>query len=179
MAEGGGAAVDVDLVVGDAEVAHRDHRDAGEGLVDLEEVDLAGVPAGLRERLGDRADRGGGELGRLVGVGGVAHDRGATGLRPSLSATLWRVRTSAAAPSEIDEALAAVIVPSLAKAGFSVGIFAGVALGGLLVGVDDRVGALAAGDLDRDDLPRRTSPAPALPGRGSARRSHNRPAPRG
>jgi hypothetical protein len=70
-----------------------------------------------------------------VGVGGVATTR-ATGLMPSRSATLWRVSTSAAAPSEIDEALAAVIVPSLAKAGLEVGIFRGVALGGLLVLVD-------------------------------------------
>ena len=43
----------------------------------------------------------------------------ATGLRPSRSATLNLVITIAAAPSEIDEALAAVIVPSLAKAGRS------------------------------------------------------------
>src|ERR1044072_1533200 len=67
---------DVDLVVGDAEVAHRDHRDAGEGFVDFVKIDLAGVPAGLGQRLGHRADRGGGELGGLVGVGGVAHHPG-------------------------------------------------------------------------------------------------------
>ncbi len=38
--------------------------------------------------------------------------------------------TSAAAPSEIDEELAAVTVPSLRKAGFSVGIFSRLALKG-------------------------------------------------
>ena len=38
--------------------------------------------------------------------------------------------TSAAAPSEMDEALAAVIVPSGAKAGFNVGILDGSALSG-------------------------------------------------
>ena len=41
-----------------------------------------------------------------------------------------RIITRAAAPSEIDEALAAVMVPSLAKAGRRVGILAGSALPG-------------------------------------------------
>ena len=40
MAERAGAAVHVDLVVRQAEVAHRRHGDDGEGLVDLEEVDV-------------------------------------------------------------------------------------------------------------------------------------------
>src|SRR5688500_12829285 len=40
MTERGRAAMDVDPVARDAEVAHRDHRNAGEGLVDLEEVDV-------------------------------------------------------------------------------------------------------------------------------------------
>ena len=47
---------------------------------------------------------------------------------PCAAATLARVITKAAAPSEMDEALAAVIVPSLAKAGLSEGIFSGFAL---------------------------------------------------
>src|SRR5436305_13971192 len=46
-AERGGAAMDVDLVVRDAEIVHRDHRDAGEGLVDLIAIDLGRRPAGL------------------------------------------------------------------------------------------------------------------------------------
>ncbi|MNV78687.1 hypothetical protein D3C71_1721920 [compost metagenome] len=50
--------------------------------------------------------------------------------RPSFSALERVVSTSAAAPSEMDEALAAVTVPSLAKAGFSVGILAGSAFSG-------------------------------------------------
>ena len=82
-----------------------------------------------------RADRGGGEFRRLVRVGGVATIR-ATGLRPSLSATLWRVSTSAAAPSLIDEEFAAVIVPSLANAGLQLRDLLGIALGRLLVVVD-------------------------------------------
>jgi hypothetical protein len=54
----------------------------------------------------------------------------ATGLRPELRAVEARIMTSAAAPSEIDEELAAVTVPSLRKAGFSVGIFSSCALKG-------------------------------------------------
>lgn len=46
VAQSGGAAVDVDLGVGDAEVVHGDHADAGEGLVDLVEVDVGRLPAG-------------------------------------------------------------------------------------------------------------------------------------
>src|SRR5690606_2349185 len=54
----------------------------------------------------------------------------ATTFRPSFSATEARVITRAAAPSLIEEALAAVIAPSLAKAGFRLGIFAGSAFRG-------------------------------------------------
>ena len=92
------AAVDVDLVVGDAEVAHRDHRDAGEGLVDLVEIDVGDAPAGLLQHL------------VIAPTGAVVNLAGswawaawptmrATGFRPRRSATLWRVMTSAAAPS--------------------------------------------------------------------------------
>ena len=50
-------------------------------------------------------------------------------LTPSFSAVDARISTMAAAPSEIDEELAAVTVPSFLKAGFRVGIFSGMALG--------------------------------------------------
>ncbi len=50
--------------------------------------------------------------------------------KPCASATLALVTTKAAAPSEMDEAFAAVIVPSFANAGFSVGILSGFALPG-------------------------------------------------
>src|SRR3546814_8322893 len=62
MAERGRAAVDVDPVVRYAQVVHREHRDAGEGLVDLEQIDVADRPAGLRQHLVDRADGGDGEI---------------------------------------------------------------------------------------------------------------------
>src|SRR5674536_221426 len=44
VAEGAGAAVDIDLVDVEAEGLDRDHRHHGEGLVDLEEVDIADGP---------------------------------------------------------------------------------------------------------------------------------------
>jgi len=50
--------------------------------------------------------------------------------RPSRSARDPRIRTSAAAPSALADAPAAVMVPSARKAGFSVGIFSGDTLSG-------------------------------------------------
>jgi len=50
--------------------------------------------------------------------------------RPSALATLSRVMTTAAAPSEIEAEEAAVMVPSFANAGFRLGIFSGMALPG-------------------------------------------------
>ena len=55
----------------------------------------------------------------------------ATGVRPRLRASLWRISTSAAAPSEIDDEVAAVTVPSFTKAGRRLGIFDGSTLKGL------------------------------------------------
>ena len=74
MAERGGAAMDVDLLVRDAEVAHGEHGDAGERLVDFEQVDVIDAPAGLLQRLLDRAGGRDGELGRLPGMGGAGDD---------------------------------------------------------------------------------------------------------
>ena len=54
----------------------------------------------------------------------------AIGFRPSLSAVDSRISTSAAAPSLIDDDEAAVMVPSLAKAGLSDGILSTLALSG-------------------------------------------------
>ena len=54
----------------------------------------------------------------------------ASGVAPRFSASLSRIRMSAAAPSEIELELAAVTVPPSRKAGLSVGIFSGFALGG-------------------------------------------------
>ena len=78
---------------------------------------------------------------RAAGTGAVGKSAGAcawlawprirarTG-RPWVAAASAEASTSAAAPSEIDEELAGVTVPSLRKAGFSVGIFSGLAVAG-------------------------------------------------
>ena len=76
MAERAGAAIDVELLARDAEIALRRHRHHGEGFVDLEQIDIADAPADLVEQLVDRRDRRGGEPLRLLAVGGVALDLG-------------------------------------------------------------------------------------------------------
>ncbi len=54
----------------------------------------------------------------------------AIGVQPSSFAIDSRISTIAAAPSEIDEEVAAVTVPSLRKAGRSEGILSGLVLNG-------------------------------------------------
>src|SRR5690606_26107083 len=70
VAERGRAAVDVDLVVRDADVAHREHRHAGERLVHFPQVDVLDRPSGLVEHLADGAHGSGGEVLRLLRVRG-------------------------------------------------------------------------------------------------------------
>src|SRR2546428_547719 len=62
VAKGDGAAVDVDDLVGDAEVGHGGEPDGGEGLVDLEQVDVGHLLADLAQRL-------------LDGIGRLEHER--------------------------------------------------------------------------------------------------------
>ena len=45
MSERAGAAIDVDLVVSDADILHRRHGDAGKGFVDFIQIDGIGIPA--------------------------------------------------------------------------------------------------------------------------------------
>src|ERR1700712_5643545 len=63
VAERDRAAVDVDAVLLDAELADRLQRHGGEGLVDLPQVDVAGLQAGPVERALGRARGRGGEVG--------------------------------------------------------------------------------------------------------------------
>jgi hypothetical protein len=76
MAERAGAAIDVELFPGNAEIALRRHRHHSEGFVDLEQVDVTDVPADLVEQFSYRRDRRGGELLRFLAVGRMALDLG-------------------------------------------------------------------------------------------------------
>ena len=97
-------------------------------------------PAGLVERLAHRADRGGGEHAPAHGRGAAWATMRATGLRPSRSATLWRVITIAAAPSEIERGVGGGDRAVLGEGGLQRRDLGGVALGRLLVLVDQSSG---------------------------------------
>src|SRR4051812_40797256 len=76
MAEGDRAAVDIDAVLLDAQLPDRLQRHGGEGLVDLPQVDVARLQAGLVQRLARRTGRGGRQPGEVVGELRVADDLG-------------------------------------------------------------------------------------------------------
>src|SRR5665213_3028649 len=95
---------------------------------------------------------------RIAGTGAVVNSPGAwawaawaairaSGVRPRVSAVEARIRTIAAAPSEIEEALAAGIAPSLAKACFWVGFR-----------------AVERGDFEREISPFEIATLPGPPG---------------
>src|SRR5262245_9962273 len=67
VAERDRPAVDVDVVLFDAEHAHRVEGDRGEGLVDLPEVDVLGALADLLQRLLGGVGRGFRQVGEVVG----------------------------------------------------------------------------------------------------------------
>ena len=66
-----GAAIHVDLVVINAEIAHRRHRDDGKRLVDFIQVDIVGAPAKLVVQDPYCRDRRRGEPCRLLSKTGV------------------------------------------------------------------------------------------------------------
>ena len=76
----------------------------------------------------------------------------AKGARPRLSASERRMRTSAAAPSEIELEFAAVTVPPSRKTGFKKGILSSLALSGCSSCETILVAVLAGLDRDRRDL---------------------------
>ena len=119
-----GAAVDVELVVRDAEIGHRRHRDARERFVDLEQIDVRDAPSGLFQHVFDRLDRRGGEpLGRLRMRPHGRRCAPAASAR-DVAASSADISTVAAAPSEIFDDDAAVSTPSLPNAARRPGIFA-------------------------------------------------------
>jgi hypothetical protein len=106
-AHGDRAAVDVDLLVRHAHLLHELHRHGGEGLVDLEQVDLRDRHAGLGERLARRGHRAGQHDG---GIG--ARERGGDDARARLAGRASRPAASlptrtAAAPSTMPDELPA------------------------------------------------------------------------
>src|ERR1043166_1889943 len=74
MAERAGAAVDVQLLSGDAEILLRRHRYDGKSFIDLEQIDIAGAPADLVQQLANGRDRCGSEPLWLLAMGGMALD---------------------------------------------------------------------------------------------------------
>lgn len=67
MADGNGAAKDVDLLLGEVEELHVGESNNGESLVDLVVVDILGGKAGVLDGLGDGKRGSGGEESGLVG----------------------------------------------------------------------------------------------------------------
>ena len=61
MAKRGRAAMHVHLIMRYAKIVHREHSDAGKGLIHFKQVDIIDGPTGLFQASADRADRGGGE----------------------------------------------------------------------------------------------------------------------
>ena len=68
--------MDVDLLMRDAEVAHREHGNAGKGFVHLEQIDIVDAPARLGEAFGDRPNRCSGEGCRFLRMGRRGDDPG-------------------------------------------------------------------------------------------------------
>ena len=152
MAQGAGAAVDVQLGVVDAQLPHRRHGHGREGLVDLEQVHVADLPASLVEHLLESPTTGAVvNHSGACGVGRMCATMRASGFTPRAVRSSAPISTSAAAPSLMLDELAAVMVPSFLKAGRRRRDLADVALARLLVGIDDDV-ALATADRHRRDL---------------------------
>jgi hypothetical protein len=115
MAERAGAAVDVDFVVGQAEIAHGGHATTAKASLISNKIDIAR----------DQPVRSSST--RIAPMGAVGKSAAcwrrwsgrddASGLRPRRSASERRMRTSAAAPSEMALEFAAVTVPPSRKAG--------------------------------------------------------------
>src|SRR5258708_13094127 len=76
MTERTGAAVDVQLLPGNAEIALRGHRHHRKRFIDFEQVDVADAPADLVEQLANGRNRRGGEPLRLLAVVRVTPDLG-------------------------------------------------------------------------------------------------------
>ena len=101
MAEGDGAAVDVDPAQIGAGLPGPGQHDRGEGLVDLEQVDVLQRQPGPRQHLVGDGDDGGEHEQRVVGLDRGRVDAGPRRAGPSSAALSALAISSAAAPSVI------------------------------------------------------------------------------
>ena len=177
VAQRAGAAVHVDDLVRQLELAHRRHRHRGEGFVDLPQVDLRRRPS--RPSSAPWRWR---RPARWRTIPAPAHaPRGRRCAPPACSrscaAVDSRISTSAAAPSEMLTGIGGGDRAVLLEGGLQRRDLVELGLEGLLVELDHGVAALA-GQRDRRDLP---GEAAVLVGRlGALRRWRwrTRPAPR-
>ena len=119
MPDGDRAAIDVHDRRIPAHVLVDGERLSGEGLVGLDEIEIVDLPAGLFERLAGSRDRAGSHDGRIDAGGGPGDDAGERCQAALRRFRLAVISTTAAAPSLMPDALPAVTVPSLEKAGFN------------------------------------------------------------
>ena len=160
MAVRDGAALDVDDVLRQAELARDGERHGGERLVDLDALDVAERPAGALQRLPHGGHGPEAEHARLDRRDAVGDQPRASARGPAASAKPRSATIIAAAPLLRPGALPAVMVPSGRKAGLSLARVSSVVSGRLCLVLGEDLRALAALDLDR-----RRSRASNLPGR--------------
>ncbi len=158
--------MDVQPIVRQVHVAHRDHRHRRKGFIDLIEIGIPGRPARPFQRLAHREDRCGGEAGRGMGVRGMGYDArdrreaqaiGDTGPRHDQRGGPVRDRRGV---GRRDRAV-------LGESGLQRRDFRRIALGGLFV-LGDHGRALARLDRDGHDLS--VERARALRGLGALQR---------
>src|SRR6478735_967889 len=151
MAERDRAAVDVHALLVNAEHPDAVERDGRERLVDLPQVDVARLQAGLVERLAGRVGGGAGQVGEVVGHRGLGDDRREDVLAVALGPVLGGEHEGAGAVVDAGR-VAGRVRPVLAGQAGQLGqrLEAGPTPRGF-VDFDHRV-AFTAGDGDGDDL---------------------------
>ena len=150
MPERTGATVDVYLGGVQAQLAHGGHGNHGEGLVDLEQIDLLDGPTGAVHQLADRPDRRGGEQIRRIGVGRVTVDHRLRLQTPALGLGAAHQQQRSGAVGD-RTGIGRGHRAALAEGRFEAGNLLRHRLGRLLV-VTNLPLLFTLGDLQRDDL---------------------------
>ena len=130
MADGDGAAVDIDLLGVEAQLAHARDRLAGERLVELDQVEVVDRQTRAIQRLARGGDRSK-THGRRIDPGHRARHHAGNGPPAELAGSCSEVTSTAAAPSLMPDELPAVTDPdpSFLNAGFSEASFSSVVSG--------------------------------------------------